>query len=69
MSGRISISEIRDKIRFQILCSIGNPKIQILRSKSGFPNRKHPYIIPLIYLALLIEMYATCAREFYTRVT
>ena len=44
MSGRISIYEIRDKIRFQILCSIGIPKIQILRSKSGFPNRKHPWI-------------------------
>ena len=45
MSGRISISEIRDKICFQILCSIGNPKIQILRSKSEFPNRKHYQLV------------------------
>ena len=36
-----------DKIRCQILCSIGNPKIQILRSKSRFPNRTHPYIMIL----------------------
>ena len=39
---RISVNEIRREIRFQILCSIGNPKIRILRSKSGFTNRKHP---------------------------
>ena len=39
---RISINKIRREIRFRILCSIGNPKIQILRSKSGFPNRTHP---------------------------
>ena len=42
MSGRISISEIRDKILFQILCSVASPKIQILGSKSGFPNRTLP---------------------------
>ena len=38
---RISIHKIRRKIRFRILCSNGNPKIRILKSKSGFPNRKH----------------------------
>ena len=27
---RISINKIRREIRFRILCSIGNPKIQIL---------------------------------------
>ena len=42
MTGTISIYEIRDKIRLQILSSIGNLKIQILKSKSGFPNGKHP---------------------------
>ena len=36
------MNKIRREIRFRILCSIGNPKIQILRSKSGFPNRMHP---------------------------
>ena len=39
---RISINKLRREIRFRILCSIGNPKIRILRSKSGFPNQKHP---------------------------
>ena len=39
---RISINKIRREIRFRIVCSIGNPKIQILRSKSRFPNRTHP---------------------------
>ena len=38
---RISINRIRREIRFRILCSIGNPKIQLLRSKSRFPNRTH----------------------------
>ena len=33
ISGGISISGIRDKIRVQILCSTGNPK------KSEFPSR------------------------------
>ena len=36
------MNKIRREIRFRILCSIGNPKIQILRSKSRFPNRTHP---------------------------
>ena len=39
---RISINKIRREIRFRILCSIGNPEIQILRSKYRFPNRTHP---------------------------
>ena len=38
MFERISIYEICDIILFQILCSIGDPMIQILRSKSGLPN-------------------------------
>ena len=35
ISGRISIHEIRDKIGFQILRLIGNPKIQSWKSMSG----------------------------------
>ena len=46
---RISINKIRREIRFRILCSIGNPKIQILRSKSRFPNRTHPKICSKIH--------------------
>ena len=33
------MGEFRAKIRFQIMRSIGDPKIQILTSKSGLPNR------------------------------
>ena len=29
-------------VRSATACSTENPKIQILRSKSGFPNRRHP---------------------------
>ena len=36
----------------QILCSIGNPKIQILRSKSRFHNRTHPWCTKLIFREL-----------------
>ena len=36
---RMLINKSRREICFRILCSIGNPKIWILRSKSVFPNR------------------------------
>ena len=59
MSGRISVCEICDEIRFQILYSIGNPKIQILRSKSEFPNRTHPHAIgdDTAFIAIYIAIY------------
>ena len=37
----LPIGVIRDKIHFQFLCSIGNPKSQILRFKSEFFNRMY----------------------------
>ena len=37
--------EIREKTCFQILRSIKNPKIKILRSKFGFSIWKHPKIV------------------------
>ena len=48
---RLSIDKISREIRFWILCSIGNPNIQILRSKSRFPNRTHPKIYLYFYSA------------------
>ena len=53
MSGRISV-----EVFYLFLCSIGNAKIQILRSKSRFPNRTHPHAVGdessfiAIYLAI-----------------
>ena len=55
MTGRISIYEIRDKIHFQILRSIGNPMIQTLRSKSGYPNLKHLWFHPFYHTFRLIK--------------
>ena len=33
---------LRDEIRFRISCLIPKPEVRISKSKSGFPNQKHP---------------------------